>query len=60
LAIALSAPRQNSEIPRMKIAFASAALPESGTVVVLAAGATLGPAAAELDQRTGGAIGRAI
>jgi leucyl aminopeptidase len=44
----------------MKIAFASAALPESGTVVVLAAGATLGPAAAELDQRTGGAIGRSI
>jgi leucyl aminopeptidase len=44
----------------MKIAFASAALPESGTVVVLAAGSALGAAAAELDQRIGGALGRAI
>jgi leucyl aminopeptidase len=44
----------------MKIAFATAALPDSGTAVVLAADATLGATAAELDQRTGGALSRAV
>jgi leucyl aminopeptidase len=44
----------------MKIAFASAALPDSGTVVVLAADQGLGAAGADLDQRTGGALRRAI
>ena len=44
----------------MKIAFATAALPDSGTAVVLAADTTLGATAAELDRRTGGALSRAI
>jgi len=44
----------------MKIAFADAKLPDSGTVVVLAAGSTLGAMGADLDQRTGGSLRRAI
>jgi leucyl aminopeptidase len=45
----------------MKIDFASAALPDSGTLVVLAAAdGTLGPVAADVDQRTSGALRRAI
>jgi leucyl aminopeptidase len=44
----------------MKIAFATAALPDSGTAVVLAADTALGATAAELDQRTGGALSRAV
>jgi leucyl aminopeptidase len=48
------------EILRMKMAFATAPLPDSGTAVVLAADTTLGAAAADLDQRTGGALSRAI
>jgi leucyl aminopeptidase len=45
----------------MNIDFAPAALPDSGTLVVLAAAdGTLGPTGAELDQRAGGALRRAI
>jgi hypothetical protein len=44
----------------MKITFAPPALPEGGTAVVLAADGVLGAAAADLDQRTGGALRRAI
>jgi leucyl aminopeptidase len=44
----------------MKIAFTTAALPDSGTAVVLAADTGLGATAADLDQRTGGAVRRAI
>jgi leucyl aminopeptidase len=44
----------------MMIAFAPAALPDTGTVVVLAPAGELGPAAADLDRRTGGAVSRAI
>ncbi len=44
----------------MKIAFADATPPDAGTVVVLAAGSSLGAVAAELDRRTGGAVRRAI
>ncbi len=44
----------------MKIAFATAALPDTGTAVVLAADSALGATAADLDRRTGGAVRRAI
>jgi leucyl aminopeptidase len=44
----------------MMIAFAPAALPDKGTVVVLAPAGALGPAAADLDRRTGGVVSRAI
>jgi leucyl aminopeptidase len=45
----------------MKIGFAPAALPESGTLVVLAtADGGLGASAAELDRRADGALSRAI
>jgi leucyl aminopeptidase len=44
----------------MKIAFAPAALPDTGTVVILAADGTLGATGADLDRRTGGALRRAI
>ena len=45
----------------MKIAFATAALPDTGTAVVLAAAdGALGAAATDLDQRTGGAVRRAL
>ena len=49
-----------SEACRMKIAFATAALPDTGTAVVLAADGALGATAADLDRRTGGALRRAI
>jgi leucyl aminopeptidase len=45
----------------MRIAFAAATVPETGTWVVLAgADGTLGPAGAELDRRGGGALRRAL
>jgi leucyl aminopeptidase len=44
----------------MKIAFATAALPDAGTAVVLAADTTLGATAADLDRQTGGAVRRAL
>src|SRR5918999_1820028 len=45
----------------MEIGFAPAALPESGTLVVLAtADGGLGASAAELDRRADGALSRAI
>ena len=44
----------------MKIVFATAALPDSGTVVGLAADSVLGATAADLDRRTGGAVRRAL
>jgi len=44
----------------MKITFTTAALPDSGTAVVLAADAGLGATAADLDGRTGGAVRRAL
>jgi leucyl aminopeptidase len=44
----------------MKIAFAPATLPDTGTVVVLAADSGPGATAADLDRRTGGAVRRAI
>ncbi|HEX5077714.1 MAG TPA: leucyl aminopeptidase, partial [Geminicoccaceae bacterium] len=44
----------------MKIALAGAALPETGTAVVLATDSALSATAADLDRRTGGAVSRAI
>ena len=45
----------------MRIDFAPAELPRAGTLVVLAAaGGALGPSAAEVDRRSGGAVSRAI
>jgi leucyl aminopeptidase len=45
----------------MRIEFAPAKVPESGTLVVLAAqGGELGASAAEVDRRTAGAVGRAV
>jgi leucyl aminopeptidase len=44
----------------MKIAFSTAALPDSGTAVVLATDTALGATAADLDGRTGGALRRAL
>ncbi|MGH6921796.1 MAG: M17 family peptidase N-terminal domain-containing protein, partial [Geminicoccaceae bacterium] len=44
----------------MKIAFATAALPDTGTAVVFAADGALGATAADLDRRAGGALSRAI
>jgi len=44
----------------MEITFTTAALPDSGTAVVLAADPGLGATAADLDGRTGGAVRRAL
>jgi leucyl aminopeptidase len=45
----------------MKITFAAATFPDSGTSVVLAGGdGTLGPTGTELDRRAGGALRRAL
>jgi leucyl aminopeptidase len=45
----------------MRIDFAPAELPRAGTLVVLAAaGGALGPSAAEVDRRSGGAVSRAV
>src|SRR5690606_126891 len=47
--------------PDMKIAFAEPSLPETGVLVVgVLEGGGLTPTAAGLDERLGGAIGRAI